>query len=213
MRSKFLDALAGTQLYPITDRGLSGLSHAEQVVKLAEAGAKVVQLRDKTSSPLEFYREAEAAVKAARQFGLTIIINDRVDIAKAVSADGVHLGQDDLPPQAAREILGNDFIIGFSTHNVAQATIAAQLPVDYLAMGPIFPTTSKVAPEPTVGLEILRQVQEIVRPIPLVAIGGITLENRKAVLESGAHAVAIISEIWGASQLTRLKLGQFLQAK
>lgn len=213
MSSKFLDALAGTQLYPITDRRLSGLSHAEQVVKLAGAGVKLVQLRDKTSSPLEFFKEAEAAVQAAHQFGLTVIVNDRVDIAKAVSADGVHLGQDDLPPHAARQVLGNDFIIGFSTHSLAQAKTAAQLPIDYVAIGPIFPTTSKAAPDPVVGLEILRQVREAVRPLPLVAIGGINLENSGAVLESGANVVAIISEIWGSSPSIELKLRQFLQAR
>lgn len=211
MSSKFLDALAGTQLYPITDRSLSGLSHAEQVIKLADAGVKLVQLRDKTGSPLEFYKEAEAAVKVARQFGITVIINDRVDIAKAVGADGVHLGQDDLPPHAARAILGNDFIIGFSTHSVTQARVAAQLPVDYLALGPIFPTTSKSAPDPTVGIENLRQVRELVRTIPLVAIGGISFQSSRSVLESGADAVAIISEIWDSSPSTGLKVRQFLQ--
>ena len=93
MSSNFVAALAGTKLYPITDRTLSGLSHADQVAQLAEGGATLVQLRDKTSSPLEFYLEAEAAIRVARTCGTKILINDRVDVARTLNADGVHLGQ------------------------------------------------------------------------------------------------------------------------
>lgn len=181
------------RLYPVTDARLSGLSHAEQVRRLSAGGATFIQLRDKHLSPREFYLEAEEALRTGRSRGARLIINDRVDIALALSADGVHLGQNDLPPAAARELLGARSIIGFSTHNVEQAREAAGLPVDYLAIGPIFPTSSKDNPEPVVGLEGLRLVREIVGDIPLVAIGGIDLENIGEVLKAGADAVAVIS--------------------
>src|SRR5215213_1130081 len=133
-------------LYPITDARVSGLSHAEQVARLSAGGAALVQLREKQLSPREFYGEAEAALRVARELGVRLIINDRVDIALALGADGVHLGQDDLPPAAARELLGERAVIGFSTHNEEQASEAARLPVDYLAVGPIFQTSSKENP-------------------------------------------------------------------
>ncbi len=200
MSSNFKEALSGTKLYPITDLNLSGLSHADQVLQLAEGGAKIVQLRDKSSSPKEFYEGAEAAVRVAHSHGLKVIINDRVDIALALKADGVHLGQDDLPPEAARHLLGPEAIIGFSTHTPAQARYATELPVDYIAVGPIFSTLTKGTAEPAVGVETLSLIQEIIGEIPLVAIGGITLENSKAVLAAGASAVAVIADLWSSSR-------------
>jgi thiamine-phosphate pyrophosphorylase len=196
MRSLFLDALGGSRLYPITDRRLSHLSHADQVLELSARGARMIQLREKFLSPLEFYREAEAAISVARSRGVKIIINDRVDIALALQADGVHLGQDDVPPEAARQLLGSKAIIGFSTHNSAQAELATRLPIDYAAIGPIFATSTKIPAEPTVGLEGLHQVREIMRNLPLIAIGGITSANKQQVLDAGADAVAIISDLW-----------------
>lgn len=181
------------KLYPITDARLSGLSHAEQVKHLSAGGATFVQLREKHLAPREFYHQAEEALRVARSRGVHLIINDRVDIALALHADGVHLGQDDLPPEAARALLGEDAIIGFSTHSVEQASVAARLPIDYLAIGPIFETSSKENPDPVVGLDGLRRVREITGEIPLVAIGGIRLENIGEVLKAGADAVAVIS--------------------
>jgi thiamine-phosphate pyrophosphorylase len=181
------------KIYPITDRRLSGLSHAEQVRRLGAGGATFVQLREKHLSPREFHREAEDALRVARGLGVRLIVNDRVDIALALGADGVHLGQDDLPPAAARELLGGPAVIGFSTHNEEQAREAARLPVDYLAIGPIFQTSSKENPDPVVGLEGLRRVRRIVGQIPLVAIGGIHPENVREVFAAGADSVAVIS--------------------
>jgi thiamine-phosphate pyrophosphorylase len=198
MSANFLNALAGTRLYPLTDRRVSGLNHAEQVRRLGDAGATLVQLREKVLSPLEFYPEAAAALSVARQRGIKVIINDRVDIALALKADGVHLGQDDLPPEAARRLLGPEAIIGFSTHNLDQARLAAKMPLDYIAIGPIFATSTKEKPDPEVGLQGLNVVREAVGAIPLVAIGGITLANGKEVLSAGADAVAIISDLWVA---------------
>jgi thiamine-phosphate pyrophosphorylase len=183
------------RVYPITDTGLSGLSHAEQVKRLSAGGATLAQLRDKSLSPSDFYHQSREALEIAREYRLRIIINDRVDVAAALGADGVHLGQDDLPPEAARKLLGTSAIIGFSTHNVEQARKAVGLPIDYLAIGPIFKTGTKLDTEPIVGLEGIREVRPIVGELPIVAIGGITLENARAVLEAGADSVAVISAL------------------
>ena len=183
------------KLYPITDVQMSGLSHAEQVVRLSEGGATLIQLREKNLAPAEFQRQAAEALLEARKRGIRIIINDRVDLALALKADGVHLGQDDLPPEAARAILGGQKIIGFSTHSLEQAQNAAKLPIDYLAIGPIFPTSSKTRPDPVVGLATLAQVRNVIGDTPLVAIGGITAENADEVLAAGADSVAIIKAL------------------
>lgn len=183
------------KVYPITNTGLSGLSHAEQVERLGEGGATFIQLREKVLTPLEFFRQAAAAVEIARRDGMQVIINDRVDIALAVRAHGVHLGQGDLPPQAARRLLGADATIGYSTHNIEQVQRALALPIDYLAIGPIFPTNSKSDTEPVVGLDGLRAVRQLVTKLPIVAIGGITPQNATAVIEAGATSVAVISAL------------------
>jgi len=188
------------KLYAITDARLSGLSHAEQVARLSDGGATFVQLREKHLAPRDFYRAAERALSVARGRGVRLIINDRADVALALGADGVHLGQDDLPPDAAREVInksrraaGERFIIGYSTHNLEQAQRATKLPVDYIAIGPVFGTTSKENPDPTVGLDTVRAVRDAVgTTIPLVAIGGITRANARAVLDAGADAIAVI---------------------
>jgi thiamine-phosphate pyrophosphorylase len=196
MSANFLSALAGTRLYPLTDRRVSGLSHAEQVARLGDAGATLIQLREKVLAPLDFYQEAAAALRVARERGIKIIINDRVDIALSLQADGVHLGQDDLPPEAARRLLGPEAIIGFSTHNLDQARLAAKMPLDYVAIGPIFATSTKENPDPEVGVHGLKVVSEAVGAIPLVAIGGVTLANSGEVVTAGADAVAVISDLW-----------------
>src|SRR2546421_878575 len=204
--SSLITMLELPKLYPITDRRLSGLSHAEQIARLSDGGARVVQLREKNLSPREFYREAEGALRVARARGVRLVINDRADIALALGADGVHLGQDDMPPVAARALLGEDAIIGFSTHNVAQAARAARLPVDYVAIGPVFATSSKENPGPAVGLEGVARAREAVGCVQLVAIGGINEENARAVLDAGADSVAVISTLLAPcdpSEITR----------
>ncbi|MBA3247970.1 MAG: thiamine phosphate synthase [Pyrinomonadaceae bacterium] len=187
------------KLYPITDARLSGLTHAEQVARFAAGGAMLIQLREKHASPREFYVEAEAALHVARERGMQLIINDRADIALALRADGVHLGQDDLDPLAARRLLGADAIIGYSTHNIEQAIEAAQLPISYLAIGPIFVTHTKENPDPVIGLDGLRRVRAqldaTATRLPLIAIGGITTENASAILDAGADSVAVVSAL------------------
>ncbi|MDQ3653374.1 MAG: thiamine phosphate synthase [Acidobacteriota bacterium] len=193
------------KLYPITDARLTALSHAEQVALFSDGGATFIQLREKHLAPREFYQEAETALRIARGLGVRLLINDRADIALALGADGVHLGQDDLPPEAARRLLGDDAIIGYSTHNIEQALQAARYSVDYIAIGPVFATDSKVNPDPVVGLDGLRRVRDGIGHIPLVAIGGITRENAPDVLDAGADAVAVISALLDgdAREITR----------
>jgi thiamine-phosphate pyrophosphorylase len=212
MSSKFLQALAGKRVYPITDQHLSGLSHPEQIKILSDSGAHLVQLREKIDSPAKFYNEAEAALHVARERGVALIINDRVDIAMALQVDGVHLGQEDLPPGVVRRMLGPRAIIGFSTHNLQQAQLAARMPIDYLAIGPIFTTATKISSNPAVGLKNLMLVRQALGALPLVAIGGITAENMGAVLNAGADAVALISDLWTATKQPNQKIQQLLQS-
>lgn len=183
------------RVYPLTDTHLSRLSHSEQLRRFASGGATLVQLREKSFAGKEFYEEALKAVDLAKELGVKLIINDRVDIALAVGADGVHLGQDDLPATAARRLLGENAIIGYSTHNLDQARAALVLPIDYVAIGPIFPTTSKKDTEPVLGLEGLKKVRDVLGGTPLVAIGGITRSNAMEVLAGGADSVAVISAL------------------
>ncbi len=183
------------KIYPITDTRITNLSHAAQVVKLIEGGAEFIQLREKYASPKDFYEDARKALEIARVENVKIIINDRVDIALALKVDGVHLGQTDLPPVEARKILGEKAIIGFSTHNIAQAIEASKFPIDYLAVGPVFATQTKENPDEIVGLEGVEKVREAIGDFRLVAIGGITLANFREVLEAGADSVAIISDL------------------
>lgn len=185
------------KIYPITDRQLSGLSHAEQVQRLINGGATFVQLREKHLPPIDFLRDAEAASKVAGNNRVTLIINDRVDIAMAISARGVHLGQDDMPVEAARRLVQDDTLIGFSTHTQQQMETAVRLPIDYVAFGPVFTTSTKQDHDPTVGLEQLRAVRNIAADLPLVAIGGITAANVQAVLQAGADSVAVIASVVG----------------
>jgi thiamine-phosphate pyrophosphorylase len=146
---------------------------------------------------LQFYEQAQAARDVARARGVDLIINDRVDIALALGL-GVHLGQDDLPPEAARRLLGEEAVIGYSTHSVEQAVDAAKLPIDYFAIGPIFATATKENPSPVVGLAGLRAVRSATGTVPLVAIGGITPANVREVLAAGADSVAMINGLWAA---------------
>jgi len=182
-------------IYPITDTRLSGLSHTEQVRRLIDGGATLIQLREKALEPRTFLPDAEAALKVAQKNGARLIINDRVDIAMALGADGIHLGQSDLPPAIARRLVGPNSIIGFSTHNREQVVEAATLPVNYVAFGPVFATATKHDPDPVAGLEGLASARSILGDIPLVAIGGISSEQIFSVIQAGADSVAIISAL------------------
>jgi thiamine-phosphate pyrophosphorylase len=186
------------KLYAITDTELSNCSQVEIVERLLAGGARLIQLRDKEASAKELFEAAQACLKLTRAAGATLIINDRVDIALAADADGVHLGQDDLSVAEARALLGPNKIIGVSTHSLVQVEAALVTSANYIAVGPIFPTTTKANPDPVVGLELLRQARRLTS-LPLVAIGGITLETAREVLAAGAQSVAVISALYPLS--------------
>lgn len=183
------------QFYAITDRVLSGLSHFEQVRRLIDGGATLIQLREKELLPGEWIDDARRAADYCKAHGVSLMVNDRVDLAMVVAADGVHLGQTDIPIDAARELLGHERIIGLSTHTLSQASMAISQDVDYIAFGPVLPTTTKVDPDAVVGIDLLSKVCKIAATIPVVAIGGITRRNAISVIRAGASSVAVISDI------------------
>ena len=183
------------KIYPITNVSLAEISHTKQVKQLVNAGAEFIQIREKNAPSNEFYQSAKEAMKIARDKSVKILINDRVDIAAYVKADGVHLGQDDLPPKSAREILGTNAIIGLSTHSIEQAIEALKQPINYIAIGPIFQTETKKNPDNVVGLEDLKEIRDAIGDFPLVAIGGITIDNFADILDAGADSVALISSL------------------
>ncbi|HVS21817.1 MAG TPA: thiamine phosphate synthase [Pyrinomonadaceae bacterium] len=183
------------KIYPITDTRLSGLSHSEQVARLIFGGATLIQLRDKHAAPRDFYHAAKSALSIAREHRVRLIINDRVDVALALKADGVHLGQSDISADAARHLLGEDAIIGVSTHSITQAKLASTMPINYVGFGPIFKTETKENPDPVAGLDALRSVRAALGSLPLVAIGGITPTNAREVFKAGADSVATIAGV------------------
>ncbi|MCS6884576.1 MAG: thiamine phosphate synthase [Acidobacteriota bacterium] len=195
-------AFENVLLYAITDRRLSGKSHAEIVDLLVRGGCRLIQLREKTMLLEEFRKDAQEAVKVAKRFGATVIINDYVELVAELGAAGVHLGQDDTDVLRARSLLGKEALIGLSTHSLEQALCAEQLPVDYIAVGPIYGSSTK--PEACIegdGLELLRRVRPRVKK-PIVAIGGITAAKARDVLSAGADLVAMISELMRCEDLS-----------
>ncbi len=183
------------KLYAITDRDLANCSLVEIVEQLLAGGARLIQLRDKTATARELFDAARAARVLTQAAGGRLIINDRVDVALTAEADGVHLGQGDLSVAEAREILGPEKIIGVSTHNREQFESAVASSADYIAVGPVFATTSKENPDPVVGLELLREVRSLTDR-PIVAIGGIDRLRAPEVLAAGADSVAVISALY-----------------
>ncbi len=171
------------------------LAFAEE---LLAAGATLLQYRDKASDPASFLSHARELRRVTRDRA-ALIVNDRADLALACDADGVHLGQDDLSPEAARRIFAaagrEKMLIGFSTHNLDQVHFADAMPIDYVAVGPVFATSSKANPDPVIGLEGVRQARAATQK-PLVAIGGITRGNCREVREAGADSVAVISDLF-----------------
>jgi thiamine-phosphate pyrophosphorylase len=182
--------------YPILDtawlasRGLGTVAAAEAILG---AGATILQFRHKTHFSRQAFQEAEQIAEFCCQAGALFVVNDRADIA-ALLGSALHLGQEDLLPADARKLLPVGAAIGFSTHNETQLRAAGVEPIDYVALGPMFGTTSKLNPDPIVGIEGLRALRPLTTR-PLVAIGGITLESAPAVLAAGADSVAIISDL------------------
>lgn len=201
------------QIYPILDcetlraRGCSAIEAAKAML---DAGAEILQYRHKYFWSREVLAEAERVGELCRARGALFMINDRADYAKLLGA-GVHLGQDDLPPRAARTLLGAGAVIGYSTHNAAQLAAAAAEPVDYVALGPIFATGSKRNPDAIVGVGSLREWRSLI-PQPLVAIGGITRDNAAEVWSAGADMVAVIGDVFPAvcdAESIRERMGEW----
>jgi len=182
-------------LYAIADTlDQPDLSFQTLTQHLCTGGVRLLQLRVKQHSIQDFLSLAKEVQQICQQHGCLIIINDRVDIARAIDADGVHVGQGDMPLAAARKVLGREKIIGVSTHDPQQALAAAQGGADYIGFGPLFGTTTKATGYTPRGLDQLRQVRRLVS-LPIIAIGGITPARAPSALEAGADAVAMISDI------------------
>lgn len=167
-----------------------------------DGGARFLQLRAKHLSGAAFLETATAVVALARMRGATILVNDRADIAHLAGADGVHLGQDDLAASAARAMLGGAAMVGLSTHTVTQLEAAAKDLVDYVAIGPIFATVSKATGYDAVGLTLVREAKARAAGKPVIAIGGITLDNAPSVIAAGADAVAVIGDLLSTGDAT-----------
>ncbi len=177
--------------------------------ELIRGGALLVQIRDKETQAREFLDDLRRCMDLSVKHGVKLLVNDRCDLALCCGADGVHLGQEDLPPWAARKILGPERIIGYSTHSPSQAAKSQELPIDYLAVGPVYTTATKQDPRPVVGPARLRKVCAVSSK-PVVAIGGIDLNRVREVLNAGAQSAAIISALMSASNLAR-RMEEFLE--
>jgi thiamine-phosphate pyrophosphorylase len=191
------------RLYLVTDRALAGNRPLAWVVAEAvRGGVTAVQLREKDSSTRDFVEYGRALQAVLAPLGVPLIVNDRVDVALSLGADGVHLGQQDMDCETARRLLGPDAILGLSIETVEQARDAAALDVDYLGVGPVFPTATKSDAAPALGLAGLAEVRVLSRR-PLVAIGGIGVANARQVLRAGADGIAVVSAICAAADPQR----------
>ena len=169
-------------------------SHVQLATFAIAGGADVIQFREKGGSTKEMIRAAEQMQALCTSAGVTFIVNDRVDVAIASGADGVHLGQDDFPIALARKLLGEKAIIGGSAGSLDEAQKCLTEGADYIGFGPVYPTASKADAGPAGGLDLLRRIVETV-PLPIVAIGGITTANTPLLMEAGAHGIAVISAV------------------
>jgi thiamine-phosphate diphosphorylase len=181
-------------LYAILDRSVAGSRSLVDLIDLVLAGGcRLVQLREKIMPPVEHLALARELAHRCREVGALFIVNDRADIAVAAEADGLHVGQDDMPAREARTLLRPGMVLGVSTHDEDQARAAVTDGADYVAVGSIFPTTSRAGFQ-LVGTELIRRVRPAV-PVPLVAIGGISADNAAEVIRAGADSAAVISAI------------------
>jgi len=188
-------------LYPVLDAKTAGMPHIEAARRVLDGGARVIQLRDKNATFEELLHIGRDLRTLTREAGAQLIVNDNPYLAREIEADGVHLGEHDFPPYFAREILGPDAIIGLSTHTRQQALAAAYLPINYVAIGPVYPTQSKQSEYDPLGLDVVRWVTLHVH-LPVVAIGGITEEHIPELMQAGVENVAMIREIMAAPDIT-----------
>jgi thiamine-phosphate pyrophosphorylase len=200
------------RLYAIVDAELlaaRSVSLASFARDLRAAGVTLLQYRDKNGSPQEILRACAVLRDAFTGSPCRLILNDRADLAVLANFDGVHVGQGDLSPEDARRVAGPDRIVGVSTHTDEQVRIADQSCADYIAIGPVFTTATKLNPDPVVGLEGVRRARALTRK-PLVAIGGITRANARSILDAGADSIAVISSLFAAHQSPQQVARDFL---
>jgi thiamine-phosphate pyrophosphorylase len=186
------------KLYVILDAALLTIPAQNCAQALAEAGVRLLQYRNKKASARELLNSSRELASLLLPRGVSFVVNDRPDVAVLAGASGVHVGQEDLDVQQARAIVGEEKWVGVSTHNMEQFRSAAATSADYIAVGPVFATSSKANPDPVIGTEFIRRVRALTDK-PIVAIGGITLESAASIIKAGADSVAVISDILGAS--------------
>jgi thiamine-phosphate pyrophosphorylase len=197
------------RLYVILDSALLTIPVEDCAQELADAGVRLLQYRAKDVPALHMLTVSRKLASLIIPRGASFIVNDRPDIAILADATGVHVGQEDLGVESAREVVGKEILVGVSTHNLEQFQAAAETSADYIAVGPVFATSSKVNPDPVVGTEFVRRVRDL-SDKPIVAIGGITLENAASVIKAGADCVAVISDILRAPDRGR-RAKQYLE--
>lgn len=190
-------------LYLVTDRSLSlGRSLVEVVEEAVKGGVTMVQLREKDCSSLEFYQEATALKRLLKSYKIPLIINDRLDIALACDAEGLHIGQSDLPFSIARQLLGENKIIGLSVECLKDAQEANKLDVDYIGISPVFSTPTKTDTAMAVGIEGVRKIT-LQSVHPAVGIGGINKNNAEDIIKAGAEGISVVSAIMSAHEPSR----------
>ena len=182
------------RLYVILDAALLTIPETECARQLVDAGVRLLQYRNKRASSRDLLESAKRLSAELIPRSVTFLVNDRADVAALGGVSGVHVGQEDLSVEEARAVVGRSKLVGISTHNRAQFEQAATTSADYIAVGPIFSTSSKANPDPVIGTEFIREVRPLTKK-PIVAIGGITLERAAEVVRAGADAVAVISDI------------------
>jgi len=186
------------RLYVILDAALITSPERDCALSLAEAGVRLLQYRNKSALARQYLSMSCELADALRPHGASFFVNDRPDVAFLSGARGVHVGQDDLEVEQARRVVGRDKLVGVSTHNLEQFERAAASSADYIAVGPVFSTSSKANPDPVVGLDFIRKTRRLTDK-PVIAIGGITLKRAASAIEAGADSVAVISGILSAS--------------
>ena len=186
------------RLYVILDAALLTVPETECAEKLVAAGVRLLQYRNKRASARELFESSKRLSSLVILHGVNFVVNDRADVALAAEASGVHVGQEDVGVEAARAVIGDGKLVGVSTHNIEQFKAAAATSADYVAVGPVFSTSTKANPDPVIGIEFIRRVRSMTDK-PIVAIGGITLDRAAEVIHSGADSVAVISDILLAS--------------
>jgi thiamine-phosphate pyrophosphorylase len=198
--------------YPILDTETAvrhGVDPVAAAALILEAGARLLQFRHKGFFSRDVFHQAREIAALCHNVNAQFVVNDRADVARLLGA-ALHLGQDDLSPADARRVLGDGLFIGFSTHNEAQLRDAAAQPADYLALGPIFGTSSKRNPDVLVGLDELRRLRPLTTR-PLVAIGGITRANARSVIEAGADSIAVIGDLFPEDGNIRSRVEEFIR--